>query len=89
MFYPQPPVKTPENEKQQISEWDKIIMNLIGNQQRFRENIVIPRILGQVHIKSVDEKRVEMVMESCAFKSFMSCVIGNLSAIFFKYNNLL
>lgn len=83
MFFPQPPLKAPASKKPEVSEWDNIMMNLIGNQQRFRENIVIPRILGQVHIKSIDEKRVEMVMESCAFKSFMSCVIGNSSAIFY------
>ncbi|XP_051172217.1 mitochondrial import inner membrane translocase subunit Tim22 [Leptopilina boulardi] len=76
-FFPQPPQPTSSvKEKPRLSEWDQIMINLIGNQQRFRENIVIPRILGQVHIKSVDEKRVEMVMESCVFKSFMSCVIG-------------
>lgn len=82
-FFPQPPQppSAAVKEKPPMSEWDQIMLNLIGNQQRFRENIVIPRILGQIHIKSVDEKRVEMVMESCVFKSFMSCVIGKL--IFF------
>ena len=80
MFFPQPPKppSSPASEKPQLTEWDRIMLNIIGNQQRFRENIVIPRILGQVHIKSNDEKRIEMVMESCAFKSFMSCVIGKI-----------
>ncbi|XP_012532395.1 mitochondrial import inner membrane translocase subunit Tim22 [Monomorium pharaonis] len=58
------------------ADLDKMAMLLVGNQQRFRENIIIPRILGPVQIKSIDEKRVERAMESCVFKSIMSCVIG-------------
>ncbi|XP_012288310.1 mitochondrial import inner membrane translocase subunit Tim22 [Orussus abietinus] len=58
------------------ADWDKIAVHLIGNQKRFRENIIIPRIMGPVHIKSNEEKTIEMVMESCAFKSIMSCVLG-------------
>lgn len=58
------------------AELDKIALFLVGNQQRFRENIIIPRMLGPVQIKTIEEKRVERVMESCVFKSVMSCVIG-------------
>ncbi|KAM0735433.1 Mitochondrial import inner membrane translocase subunit Tim22 [Formica fusca] len=58
------------------AELDKIALFLVGNQQRFRENIIIPRMLGPVQIKTIEEKRIESVMESCAFKSTMSCVIG-------------
>ncbi|XP_050450965.1 mitochondrial import inner membrane translocase subunit Tim22 isoform X3 [Cataglyphis hispanica] len=58
------------------AELDKIALFLVGNQQRFRENIIIPRMLGPVQIKTIEEKRIERVMESCAFKSIMSCVIG-------------
>ncbi|XP_070168394.1 mitochondrial import inner membrane translocase subunit Tim22-like isoform X4 [Polyergus mexicanus] len=58
------------------AELDKIALFLVGNQQRFRENIIIPRMLGPVQIKTIEEKRIESVMESCAFKSIMSCVIG-------------
>lgn len=43
---------------------------------RYRENIVIPRTQGPVTIKTNEEKMMENVMESCPFKSFMSCVIG-------------
>ncbi|XP_072760801.1 mitochondrial import inner membrane translocase subunit Tim22 [Anoplolepis gracilipes] len=57
-------------------ELDKIAVFLVGNQQRFRENIIIPRMLGPVQIKTIEEKRIESIMESCAFKSIMSCVIG-------------
>lgn len=58
------------------ADLDKIALFLVGNQQRFRENIIIPRMLGPVQIKTIEEKRIESVMESCAFKSVMSCVIG-------------
>ena len=50
----------------------------IGNTYRYRENIIIPRSVGPIHIKSADEKRVEAVMESCAFKSFVASVLGKL-----------
>jgi import inner membrane translocase subunit TIM22 len=43
---------------------------------RYRENIVIPRTQGPVKIATHEEKLIEGVMESCFFKSFMSCVIG-------------
>lgn len=65
------------------AELDKIALFLVGNQQRFRENIIIPRMLGPVQIKTIEEKRIERVMESCAFKSIMSCVIGIYSLILF------
>ncbi|XP_035738725.1 mitochondrial import inner membrane translocase subunit Tim22-like [Vespa mandarinia] len=57
-------------------DWDTIAVYLIGNQQRFRENIIIPRMIGPVQIKTNEEKMVERAMESCAFKSIMSCVLG-------------
>ncbi|EZA51438.1 hypothetical protein DMN91_007546 [Ooceraea biroi] len=57
------------------AELDKIAMFLV-DQKRFRENIIIPTLLGPVKIKTNEEKRIESVMESCAFKSFMSCVLG-------------
>lgn len=70
----------PESENKNVflndAELDKIAIFLVGSQQRFRENIVIPRILGPVQIKTIEEKRIESAMESCAFKSIMSCVIG-------------
>ncbi|XP_071581037.1 mitochondrial import inner membrane translocase subunit Tim22 [Temnothorax nylanderi] len=58
------------------ADLDKIALFLVGNQQRFRENIIIPRMLGPVQIKTIEEKRIDSMMESCAFKSIMSCVIG-------------
>lgn len=43
---------------------------------RARENIIIPRTVGPVQIKTDEEKTMDSVMESCVFKSVMSCVIG-------------
>lgn len=44
---------------------------------RYRENIVIPNMLGPAKIKTNEEKMIESVVESCFFKSFMACVLGN------------
>ncbi|XP_014207888.1 mitochondrial import inner membrane translocase subunit Tim22 [Copidosoma floridanum] len=57
-------------------EWDKIAIYLVTNHQRYRENIIIPRCLGGGYIKSNEEKSIERFMESCVFKSIMSCVLG-------------
>lgn len=43
---------------------------------RIRETIVIPRTQGPVTIKTNEEQMMDSVMESCVFKSVMSCVIG-------------
>ncbi|XP_031845726.1 mitochondrial import inner membrane translocase subunit Tim22 [Nomia melanderi] len=72
--------KPPENSEKRIflndAEWDKIAVYLINNQHRYRENIVIPRTIGPVYIKSNEEKRIESIVESCTFKSICSCLIG-------------
>ncbi|XP_011140213.1 mitochondrial import inner membrane translocase subunit Tim22 [Harpegnathos saltator] len=57
-------------------ELDEIALFLVGNHQRFRENIIIPRTIGPVQIKTNEEKKIESIMESCAFKSIMSCILG-------------
>ena len=57
-------------------QWDKMAIYLVGSQQKFRENIIIPRALGGGYIKSNEEKAIENFMESCTFKSIMSCVVG-------------
>lgn len=56
----------------------KIIRYLVGNNQRYRENIIIPPLFGPVQIKTKEEKMVEAVFESCPFKSAMSCVVGKV-----------
>lgn len=76
-----------ENKKMFLddTELDQIALFLI-QQQRFRENIIIPRIIGPVQIKSNEEKRIESIMESCVFKSSMSCILGILYNILFYIN---
>jgi import inner membrane translocase subunit TIM22 len=59
-------------------EWDRLALYLIGNNTRYRENVIIPRIIGPVKIKTREEKMVEAAFESCAFKTLMSCVAGEL-----------
>lgn len=44
---------------------------------RYRENIVIPNFMGPPKIKTNEEKLIESTVESCFFKSFMACVLGN------------
>ena len=85
MLLPKPPVTETQLQEDQKTrrvvfmeneEWDRIALYLIGDQKRFRENIIIPRALGGGYIKSNEEKTIEGFMESCVFKSIMSCVLG-------------
>lgn len=57
-------------------EWDYLIKYFVGNNFRYRENIIIPKSVGPVQIKTNEEKMVESFFESCTFKSLMSCVVG-------------
>jgi import inner membrane translocase subunit TIM22 len=57
-------------------EWDRLAVYMIGNNTRYRENIIIPRMMGPVKIKTREEKMIEAAMESCAFKTVTSCVLG-------------
>ncbi|XP_076753821.1 mitochondrial import inner membrane translocase subunit Tim22 [Xylocopa sonorina] len=57
-------------------DFDKIAIYFISTQQRFRENIIIPRTVGPIQLKTNEEKLVERVMESCTFKSIASCILG-------------
>ena len=59
-------------------EWDRMARYLVGSQQRFRENIIIPTMLTPPRIKTNEEKAIESAMESCAFKSIMACVLGKI-----------
>lgn len=65
-------------EKRELTpeEWISLTKYFVGNNYRYRENIIIPKTLGPVRIKTNEEKAVEAVFESCPFKSLMSCVIG-------------
>ncbi|KAI9565688.1 hypothetical protein GHT06_009480 [Daphnia sinensis] len=57
-------------------EMDSLMKYFVGNNCKYREQIIIPRTVGPIHIKSIDEKRVEAVFESCAFKSLVASVMG-------------
>uniref|UniRef100_A0A1B0DAA4 Mitochondrial import inner membrane translocase subunit TIM22 n=1 Tax=Phlebotomus papatasi TaxID=29031 RepID=A0A1B0DAA4_PHLPP len=55
---------------------DSMAKHFIGNMQRYRENVVIPKNLGPVKIMTNEEKMVQNAMDSCTFKSVMACVMG-------------
>lgn len=59
-------------------EMDSMLKYFIGNNYRYRENIIIPRTVGPIQIKTPEEKRVEAAFESCIFKSFVASVMGKL-----------
>lgn len=61
-------------------EWMYLTQYFVGNNYRYRENIIIPRNLGPVAIKTHEEKMVESFVESCPFKVMMSCVAGKKKA---------
>lgn len=60
-------------------EIDGLLKYFVGNNYRYREQIIIPRTVGPVQIKSIDEKRVEAAFESCAFKSLIASVMGKFN----------
>lgn len=65
-----------EKGKMSNDVFESLTKHFIGNNNRYRENIVIPKNFGPVKIKTSEEKMVEAAFESCVFKSMMSCVIG-------------
>ncbi|OAD61878.1 Mitochondrial import inner membrane translocase subunit Tim22 [Eufriesea mexicana] len=65
-----------ENKNISDVDLDNIALYFISTQQRFRENIIIPRTVGPVQSKTNEEKLIESAMESCIFKSIASCIIG-------------
>lgn len=72
------PMEAPQEKRQMTpEEWMDLMKYFVGNNYRYRENIIIPKTLGPVQIKTEEEKMVEAMFESCPFKSLMSCVIGN------------
>ena len=63
------------------NEQEILLKYFVGNKDRYRENIVIPRVFGPAHIKTKEEKLIEATMESCPFKSSVSLVLGKLNDI--------
>lgn len=76
--YTKPPTDPQLTKFMENSDYDALAKHLVGNQKRWRDNIIIPRILGPVMIKTDDEKMIESAVESCPFKSLTSCIIGKL-----------
>ncbi|KPJ01129.1 PREDICTED: mitochondrial import inner membrane translocase subunit Tim22 [Papilio xuthus] len=74
--YTKPPVDPDLLRFSEKNDYDALAKYLIGNNYRYRENIIIPRILGPVIIKTNEEKMIEATVESCPFKSLTSCIIG-------------
>lgn len=52
-------------------------VNRIFNNDQFREKIMMPTVLGRPVVKTVEEKTLDTITESCAFKSILSGVMGN------------
>lgn len=66
------------------ADLDKMAMQFVGNMQRYRENIVIPKSNGPVKIKTNEEKFIETAVESCGFKCAMACVMGKSLVLHFQ-----
>lgn len=62
-------------------EMDSLMKYFVGSNCKYREQIIIPRTVGPIHIKNIDEKRVEAAFESCAFKSLVASVMGTRKTI--------
>lgn len=72
-------------DKKMEEQWTNLMRYFIGNNFRYRDNIIIPKNLGPVVIKTKEEKMVESFFESCPFKTLMSCVIGLLKIHYLRY----
>ncbi|CAD7086892.1 unnamed protein product [Hermetia illucens] len=78
-LFPTPPTRKTDERRRAFfenEELDELAKHYIGNFQRYRENIIVPRNIGPVKIKTNEEKMIEAAMESCVFKSVMACVLG-------------
>lgn len=52
-------------------------VNRIFNNDQFREKIMMPTVMGRPVVKTVEEKTLDTITESCVFKSILSGVMGN------------
>lgn len=66
------------NEKTNLSQEEALhtFVNRIFNNDQFREKIMMPTVMGRPVVKSVEEKTLDTITESCAFKSILSGVMG-------------
>lgn len=74
--YAKPPTDPDLIKFMEQTDYDSLTKYMVGNQRRWRDNIIIPRILGPVVIKTNEEKMIEAAVESCPFRSLTSCVVG-------------
>lgn len=51
-------------------------VNRIFNNEQFREKIMMPTVMGRPVVKTAEEKTLDAITESCAFKSILSGVMG-------------
>lgn len=79
--YTKPPINKELQKFCEKSDYDSLAKYLVGNMTRYRENIIIPRVLGPIVIKTNEEKMIEATVESCPFKSITSCIIGEYLSI--------
>lgn len=75
-------METQQKRQFTTEEWISLTNYYVGNNLRYRENVIVPKTLGPVGIKTNEEKMVEAAMESCVFKSVMSCVMGKFANYF-------
>ncbi|OXA59525.1 mitochondrial import inner membrane translocase subunit Tim22 [Folsomia candida] len=79
MFFNTPPRDDPNAPKKvtlSAEEFKTAMLRLISSEPKLRQGVVIPRTYGSVVIKTREEKMIEAIFESCAFKCAMSCVLG-------------
>lgn len=51
-------------------------VNRIFNNEQFREKIMMPTVMGRPVTKTIEEKTLDTITESCVFKSVLSGVMG-------------
>jgi hypothetical protein len=78
-------VKMSNEEKTSLSQEEVLhqFVNRIFNNDQFREKIMMPTVMGRPVMKTMEEKTLDTITESCAFKSILSGVMGN----FLEINN--
>ena len=58
------------------AEFEQVSKYLIGSQIRPYPNVIVPQSNGPARVQPKEELMMMNVMESCAFKSVMSFVVG-------------
>lgn len=88
-------MKMPNQEKTSLSQEEVLhqFVNRIFNNDQFREKIMMPTVMGRPVVKTIEEKTLDTITESCVFKSILSGVMGNflemnIYLIHFKFLNI-